>query len=152
MNSDDLGRALSFVAQGTCLVSFGVILHTELQTFKKAPAPKLYIVNVKKHWVALFSLSGEETEAFDSYGRTLTSYSKKFNLILNTIEQENCRQLQQNSSSVCGYFTLMYSFFRSRNVPYCQFLNRFSANMLHNDLLVKNFYNVYIKPNVWFLV
>lgn len=148
MNFEEVARALNFLVQNTWIKSSGVLHHSELKTFLRAPAPKVYIVFVKKHWVALFSANEIELEVFDSYGRSLISYANSFSKIANRITLENCAQLQQNDSFVCGHFCLMYVYYCSRRIPYCQFISRFSCNLLHNDLLVANFYNVYIRSNV----
>jgi len=151
MDSDQVFRALQIVTMGSKVRSVGVILSSQLDKFFKAKSPKIFVCNTEpsppgQHWVLLACFDGSIVEVFDSYGRNLKSYSQYFSPIELCRPLENCQQLQQYSSSVCAYYCLMFSYFRARNFSYCQFLGKFTKNLLQNDIKVTNFFDNYVKP------
>ena len=140
MNSLEISRILSIVRKHT----LGVFPADKI--VERWQKPCAFVFNTDDstkpgvHWVAVyFSRDGCGTY-FDSFGLEP--------LIPNHLRllRKNCRvlrwntkQLQSNSSKVCGQFCLMFLIHMSRGKTLKQFQNIFSSNLDKNDGIVKDF-------------
>lgn len=89
------------------------------------------------HWVAVYvSKCGKKYEYFDSYGfppfikdhlEFLYNHDVKFNL----------KQLQSDTSKVCGHYCLAFLNSRMNKMSTKSFLSTFTKNKRRNDTLVK---------------
>ncbi len=91
------------------------------------------------HWcVALFKSrhSRIECHIFDSFGVPMKKQNIEFNFVINS---ENLRQLQSNSSQVCGFWCLYWVYCKLANVSSDNFVSQFSQNTEQNDKIVSKF-------------
>lgn len=92
------------------------------------------------HWVAIAVDVNGNGEYFDSYGRKPTGYHLNF-------MKRNCKKwiyndkrLQNDLTSVCGEYCLVYLFFKFFKKSMLDFVNNFSNNTLCNDLLLRRIF------------
>lgn len=119
------------------------------------PRPVAYVFNCDKrnqpgsHWVAAYvDVLGRGT-FFDSYG--LEPYVEQHRRRL----RENCgfytwntRQLQSDSSTLCGGFCLAFLFYMSHNNDFDLFCNIFEHNLDDNDKIIERFLSRIRKKHV----
>lgn len=92
------------------------------------------------HWVAMYLGHGGVGEYFDSYGRKPTSYHLSF-LNRNTKRWAfNSDRIQNDFTSVCGQYCLVYLYFKFKGKTMTDFVRCFSKNTLCNDLLLIIFF------------
>ena len=119
--------------------------------------PSLFIVNddfsssVGSHWVTVFFPRPCQTghdksscEFVDSLGHHPSFYHKYLTDFIERNSQSllfNDRRLQGDRSSVCGHYSLYFSYYRCRNVPVESILSKdhFVLDPCLNDLNVYNF-------------
>ena len=95
-----------------------------------------------EHWVALFYLSPDSLEFFDSYGLPPAVYG--FSLDPRVY---NHRTLQSLNSNVCGQYCIFYLYHRSRGKSLSRILNSFSTrDLAWNDKSVARFISKYLHP------
>lgn len=109
--------------------------------------PYCFIVNSEPsdqpgdHWLA-FWVNDKSVEFFDSYGRSpwnpmfgssFSSFVGDRKCFYNTVILEGI------FSKTCGQFSIYYTCLRCLGFSYDEILNSFSANVIVNDKLVKNF-------------
>lgn len=92
------------------------------------------------HWVAIHINSNGVGEYFDSFGRKPTGYHQLFMQRNSRIWFYNNYQLQNCFTSVCGEYSLVYLYFRFKNISMLNLLNCFSFNTLQNDLLLREMF------------
>jgi len=99
------------------------------------------------HWVAMHIDSGGVGQYFDSYGRAPTGYHQGF-LQRNSRRWDwNTHILQNYYTSVCGEYSLMYLLHKFDGCTMQSFVNLFSGNTLHNDILVDRMFDRYFISN-----
>lgn len=92
------------------------------------------------HWIAIYLGYDGIGEYFDSYGRKPTTYH------LNFIKRNsrrwffNSNRIQNDFTSVCGEYCLLYLYFKSKGKTMNDFVNCFSKNTLCNDLVLRNMF------------
>lgn len=108
--------------------------------------PGFYVANTGrvgtagKHWVVLFKARGRKTiEFFDSLAKHPSEYSIK---ITEFIKQNGKSLLKSNKriqgdGDVCGFFCLLYCYFRCKGKSMEYFLNLFSDDLNCNDDMVR---------------
>lgn len=103
------------------------------------------------HWIALYDKPGSKTlEVFDSfglpivfYGDFITNFAKQHNLKIRSHQS----QIQQNNSSMCGYFSAFFLILRERGKSYSNILSTFNTkNLAMNERLVKKFFKRFKFP------
>lgn len=122
-----------------------VLSYEELCIFPRENKKYFYIVNtgkantVGKHWVVLFKTSSGSIEFFDPLGKHPSDYSPEITQFIfqnaNSFLKSDKRI--QGSKNVCGFYCLLYSFFRCKGKSMDYFLNLFSDNLEKNDILVE---------------
>lgn len=93
------------------------------------------------HWVCIFVNKKSEGFYFDSYGLP------PFVANIANVLRKNCktikfndRQVQSDSSSVCGHFCVMFLYYMTHGIDVQSFLNLFSEkNLLANDNIAEEF-------------
>lgn len=98
------------------------------------------------HWVAMHIDVNGIGEYFDSFGRKPTGYHKLF-LKRNTKRWfYNHTSLQNQFTSVCGEYCLVYIYFKFQGKSMSDMLNLYSDNSLSNDLVTRKlFKSIYMK-------
>ena len=77
-----------------------------------------------EHWVALFAMSRETCEFFDSYGAKPSFYH--ISIPIASVSHANTLKLQSELSSVCGHYCLFYLCYRSRGLSPRQIFHCFN--------------------------
>jgi len=92
------------------------------------------------HWVAIHVDSHGTGHYFDSYGippfipdhiKSLRKNCKRF--------RWNSKQLQSETSDVCGQFCLMFLHYMTNGLGFNAFLSNFSDDLSKNDSLARSF-------------
>jgi hypothetical protein len=95
------------------------------------------------HWVSFSKKSKQsQLEFFHSYGMPITYYPSSFQAFIKTQGgsfRYNTKQLQSNSSSVCGNYCLFMIFHRIKGATFDDVLNYFTNNRVKNDKYVRRF-------------
>ena len=129
----------------------GVYSRTRIPITNKIPAG--YIINLDEfgsegiHWISVY-ITHNRILVFDSYGGNylndsmlssfLQSYSNKRKIISSPIV------LQQNLSSTCGLYCILFICYMSRQYSFHEFVNQFSKkDQLVNDLAIVDFFSTY---------
>ena len=107
--------------------------------------PRLLICNTDPsnkpgmHWIAMFVDSNGRGEYFDSFGRRpLDVFADYMNE--NCIDWNyNARQLQNITSSFCGFYCCFYCMFRCRGFDLIRIVNLFTRDVDFNDSIVRGF-------------
>lgn len=100
------------------------------------------------HWVSYYVFQNENEEIvsdyFDSYSLKPTAYKISFPFPVSTF---NNYVLQSQSSNKCGFFCLLFAFYRTSVSPFSfeKFYKHFSRNKTKNDSVVIEFYRNVIK-------
>lgn len=95
-----------------------------------------------EHWIAIVSLPDGSIEFFDSFGNAAASLSPSFETFMRKQSNAcvyNVRQLQDESSIVCGHYCVYYLLHRCRGISMSDIVNKFSDNYLVNDVYVSQF-------------
>lgn len=109
--------------------------------------PIAFICNIQDskksglHWIAIFVNNKSEGFYFDSYGLA------PFVANISNVLRKNCktikfndRQVQSDSSAVCGHFCVMFLYYMAHGIDMQAFLNLFSEkNLLANDEIAEKF-------------
>ena len=120
--------------------------------------PSAFIVNTDissmegKHWVAFYFDEYKNGEFFDSYGKPPQSYKQAFlNFLTKNAHkyQFNDKKLQNDRSTVCGEYLVLYLLCKARGYTMREIVDRLSFN--HSDQyvydLIKNiFYMCFSSP------
>lgn len=110
--------------------------------------PKFFIANTAPaskpgtHWIACIIRNRNMLEIFDSYGRTIRSYSSPLNDYAHRFSsrQENAHQWQALFSNVCGHFCLFYLYHRARGLTPLRIFHKLNKhNHIKNDRQVVSF-------------
>ena len=119
MNTLQLERILSS-DKYTSKYFEGVLAADELPRYVTS-FPSAYVVNTNpsdepgKHWLAFFFDSDGIAEFFDSYGGTPQDYDfYRFFKTNSSFVITNQKQLQQDTSNVCGAYVVYYLYKRCR--------------------------------------
>ena len=95
------------------------------------------------HWIALHIDANGSGQYFDSYGRAPTRYHLEF-------LKRNCKRwdwnvdtIQNDWTSVCGEYCLMYLLYKFRRFSMDSFVKIFTGNTLYNDVLVDTMFRSY---------
>jgi len=106
---------------------------------------------IGKHWVAFYFISPDHLEFFDSLGRNYLDYGfDKFCSMYPNLESVsfNNRQLQSNTSILCGYYCLYFIIYRSCDHAIDHIINSFSfLDFNWNDSQVYKFYKRFFCHN-----
>jgi hypothetical protein len=151
MNSSQLYNALKVILKPVKIKQFDVLAADELETilFGNKSYPKVYIFNVLPsfspktmgHWLVVYALSSNQYEIFDSFGKNLLFYSKRFyNKILSKSVIFNKKSVQNIDSLVCGKYALYYIAKRIKGLSMKKITSVFTRNTLKNDEIVNKFY------------
>lgn len=144
MNTQQIREALRYLP----LATSGVFAADEIPRIWSKPAG--IIVNTDghtkpgEHWVSMYVDRAGKGWYFDSYGLppiipqhiTMLRRNCKF-------FRYNVKQLQSDSSDVCGQFCIVFLHFMSCGFGVARFNNIFSDNMRENDRIVREYYNAY---------
>lgn len=119
------------------------------------PRPVAYVFNCDKrsqpgsHWVAVFVDSLGHGVFFDSYGLPPIIPQHRRGIRENcVIYRWNTRQLQSDTSSLCGAFCIYFLFHMSLNNDLDSFCNIFKDNLNDNDRIVKRYLDRIKKKHV----
>ena len=96
-----------------------------------------------KHWVSLFIFDDHYTEFFDSLAHYPDYYSSNFTKFLKQVCSKfamNTREIQSQTSTMCGEFCIYYCYHRCLGKSFRNIINTFSStNLNSNDKIVHQF-------------
>ena len=123
--------------------------------------PLLYIVNTDPahlpgtHWFAVYISSTTAAAAaaapesktslnehFDSAGQQPIERINNILLLNGPNYMYNSQRVQSYSSETCGYFCIMYAYYRARGVSFPSFLAMFTENLIQNEATVRYFFKM----------
>lgn len=94
------------------------------------------------HWVAIHINENNVGEYFDSFGRKPIGNHKQFMIRNCKVWLYNNKPLQNELTSVCGKYCLVYLYFKSKHYSTQYFLSLFDkTNTLLNDFMLDYLYN-----------
>ena len=97
------------------------------------------------HWIAMYFVSPQESEFFDSYGFPPESYGMD-GYVLSETTYYNDKPMQGLTSDVCGDYCLFYLLHRARNIDLTTIQNKFLRyDSQWNDSQVAQFVHTYIQ-------
>lgn len=97
------------------------------------------------HWIAIHIDINGNGEYFDSFGRKPSGYHKWF-LKRNANKWfYNHEPIQNQFTSVCGEYCLVYIYFKFKGKTMFDFLSLFYDNTICNDLIVRNMFKSIFK-------
>lgn len=152
MNNKELERYLQPYNVGSARI---IVCAIDRLPKKLKPGKKYcFIINLSKaddvgsHWVSLYVDKALKASYMDSYGfKPRSWYLTKF-------IKENCkhvnystRQLQQLTSKVCGMYAACFIIHMVKGGTLRSFIDKFSKNLLLNDIFIIKNYNYYLRNN-----
>ena len=81
-------------------------------------------------------------EHFDSSGYPPSEDIKSILISNGPNYMYNSNRVQSFTSETCGYFCIMYAYYRARGISFPKFLSMFSKNVSLNEALIKYFFKV----------
>lgn len=98
------------------------------------------------HWVAIHIDINGIGEYFDSFGRKPSGYHKLFLKTNAKKWYHNHMSIQNQLTSVCGEYCLVYIFYKFNGRRMSDFLSIFFDDTLYNDLIIRNmFTSIFMK-------
>ena len=91
------------------------------------------------HWTA-WMVEGDNVEFFDSFGRSPKNFQMPHefkHFILGKTVSYSTLQVQEFSSSTCGYFCIYYIYFRSMGLDYAYIMKEFMSLYDNDDIVIK---------------
>lgn len=158
MNSSQLFNALRVILKPHRIKIFDVLAANEVEPifFHNNVFPKVFIVNMLPsnskilmgHWLVIYALNKNNIEVFDSFGKNLLFYNKRyFNKIASKNVVNNNKSVQNIDSLECGKFCLYFIAKRLAGFSMQKIKSGFSRNTRKNDEIVDSYYKS-IKFNV----
>lgn len=92
------------------------------------------------HWVAIYVSIDGAAEYFDSYGRKPNAYYLRFLRRNCKIWTYNNKTIQNDYTSVCGEYCLVYLYYKVMGKRMEDFVSNFSDNTLCNDLIIRKMF------------
>lgn len=142
MNTLQLNSALSDFNQQTKKKHIVGVLAANKLPLSKIRRPSAIIANTDEghlpgtHWIAFYLPEQGPVEYFDSYGmQPFSPHHIRF-LENNKPWVFSSKELQDQFSTVCGMYSLMYLCTRMKGHTLKQFLNPFTKNSLVNDDII----------------
>ena len=140
MNSLEISRVLSRVRKHT----LGVFPADKI--VERWQKPCAFVFNTDDstkpglHWVAVYVSRDGFRTYFDSFGiePLIANHARLLRKNCRVLHW-NTKQLQSNSSTVCGQFCLMFLLHMSSGKSLRQFISIFSKNLEKNDSIVRNY-------------
>ena len=126
----------------------GVVARDELPD--KVSYPSCYIINTRQrthsgeHWLAVFYDNKGQADFFDSYGHHPSYFNLTEFLDKTSSSWSYNHKRIQGLSTHCGYYCLLYLFFRAR-MKSNKFFTFFSKNSLLNDKKVDYYIDMFKK-------
>lgn len=95
-----------------------------------------------EHWLAIYFDQNRHVDFFDSFGRHPSNFGlEKYLDRLSSNWHFNKTQIQSITSSVCGYYCVLFLLYRCRGFSLQEFIKRFSNNAEINDLILLHLLN-----------
>jgi hypothetical protein len=89
------------------------------------------------HWIGLFFDRFKNVEYFDTYARPINTNKDIYNFIQKTgnksIKYLTGASIQDDTSSVCGHYTILYLLCRAKKISFQCFVNTFSDQSESGD-------------------
>lgn len=145
MNTSEIRQTLRYLPLSTA----GVYAADEIPRVWSKPAG--IIVNTDEHtrsgehWVAMYVDRHGRGWYFDSYGLP-PIIPQHINGIRRNCKffRHNLKQLQSNTSDVCGQFCIVFLHFMSCGLGMARFHKLFGDDTRRNDKIVRDYYNAFI--------
>lgn len=142
MNTIQIKKCMSIISGD---LKDNVYASNELPIFMSKP---IYLIsnldpNTKpgSHWIAISIDVNGFGEYFDSYGRKPAGHHLTF--LKNNAKRwvYNPFTIQNNFTSVCGQYCLVFLYLKFKGISMHDFLNYFCNNTLFNDLMLHDMFN-----------
>jgi len=83
------------------------------------------------HWIAILIDKNKNVEYFDSYARSISFNHRVFDYVTSItknghIKHLSGRAIQQNKTSVCGHYTILFILCRAKKISFEKFSDTFS--------------------------
>lgn len=95
------------------------------------------------HWIAIHIDDSGVGQYFDSYGRPPTGYHRSFLKRNSRQWQFNSDRLQNDLTSVCGEYCLLYLYYKFNGNKMSDFIRIFDTNTLYNDILLHDMFKCF---------
>lgn len=139
MNTDEID---AFVRRdGGCRAMFQGVFSVDTLPNK----PRLLVCNTDpsykpgRHWIAIYVSYDGRGEYFDSFGLPPNSTFEHYMNVHCRKWTWNTRQLQNLTSSVCGYYCCFYCLLRCRGFDLNRIVRLFTRDTVFNDFIVYDF-------------
>ena len=126
----------------------GVYSADKLPVLNDFPEPYALIANTEDsngrgaHWIAFYKTSGSSMETFDSYGKKVEEYNSNLRDMTRGCDiLQQCQQLQQIHTTVCGQYCMFFILKRAMGHSYRQLIHLFTDDKRANDKMVCQFVN-----------
>lgn len=88
------------------------------------------------HWIAIHIDRNRIGHYFDSYGRKPTGYHLTFLNRNSRVWDFNCVRIQNDWTTVCGEYSIMYLYHKFQGKSTIDFIHVFGSNTVLNDILL----------------
>lgn len=121
---------------------------------RKVRLPAAFIINsspkksLKGHWLGLYIGENGTAEYFDSFG--FPPKQKEIQQFIRLHAKRlvfNNKQIQHLSSVKCGKFVIVFMIVKLFKKPFKQLIQKFSSNLMVNDILIENIFNYFMSKN-----
>ena len=141
MNTTSIEKTFEILLNGR--VPYYVIAAREIDYLSYDNCPFIVCQNTDvgppgEHWLGWWVYSRDSAEYFDSYGQSVDKYANVIRPAKNIVK-ENCRQVQQGTSYVCGEHVIFWAVNRAMGVSYEHIMGRYLKHFWYNDRLVVHF-------------
>lgn len=99
------------------------------------------------HWVAIHIDANGFGQYFDSYGRPPHGYHQMFLKRNSKMWNYNINRIQNDYTSVCGSYCLLYLYYKYHGRTLNEFQRLFGINTICNDMTLFSLFNQYFKAN-----
>lgn len=90
------------------------------------------------HWIAIHIDKNRVGQYFDSYGRPPSGYHRAFLKRNSRLWGYNTKKIQDDWTSFCGEYCLMYLYYKFHGDTMRDFVNLFGENTMNNDIFLHN--------------
>lgn len=98
------------------------------------------------HWVAIHIEEGRVGQYFDSYGRAPEGFHRTFLNRNCKVWNYNDNRIQNDWTSVCGEYCMVYLYYKFQGKSLMEFTNIFNSNeTIWNDITVYDMFKHYFK-------
>lgn len=115
----------------------------------KSQYPQLFIINPGRHWICVIFHSSSKAEYFDSLGKPPEFYGSSLSKFIDN-NSRTCiylqRQLQSNTSNICGLYVAFFVLMRiCFQISLKKMYEIYKGNLYQNDQFIKLYFtHIYV--------